>query len=262
MQLIIGLMSLFLLSTVTVLAGSDLAREKRLALEVGDDLVDGDSVYLKTAQGHVFLTIDTATDTTPAKGTAIILHGRGYHPNHPTVVYPLRTGLLEHGWNTLSIQLPVLTKMAKYYDYVPIFPESFGRLDAAMHYVKEQYGGKVALISHSCGAHMSSDWIRHRGNDYGLHAYVGIGMGATDYQQIMHKPFALDLIKNPILDIYGSNEYSAVPRMAASRLALIQRAGNPHSTQQIIAGANHNFHGDQTTDALIHAIGAWLDTLD
>jgi alpha-beta hydrolase superfamily lysophospholipase len=264
MQLIIMLIALTLSTTPFVSqAGSDLEREKRLAIEVGDDLLDGESVYLNTAQGHSFLSIDTSTDTTPAKGNAIILHGRGYHPNHPTVAYPLRTGLIEKGWNTLSIQLPVLAKTAKYYDYVPIFPEAFGRINAAILYMKEQYGGKVVLIAHSCGSHMSSAWIRHRGsNDQGIQAYVGIGMGATDYQQKMHKPFALDLIKSPILDVYGSEEYSAVLRMAPSRLALIKRAGNPLSAQKVILGADHDFHGEQASEELVDAISDWLDTLN
>ncbi|TNF34101.1 MAG: DUF3530 family protein, partial [Gammaproteobacteria bacterium] len=105
---------------------SDLAREKRLASEIIDSIMDGEATTL-VAGSHEFLSIYTESDVDSPKGAVLILHGRGYHPNWPEVVYPLRTGLPEHGWHTLSIQLPVLAADAKYYDYVPIFPEAFPR---------------------------------------------------------------------------------------------------------------------------------------
>jgi hypothetical protein len=51
-------------------------------------------------------------------------------------IKPLRTGLTEKGWHTLSVQMPVLGKEAKYYDYVPIFPYSHERIDAAINFYK------------------------------------------------------------------------------------------------------------------------------
>jgi hypothetical protein len=55
--------------------------------------------------------------------------------NFPAIL-PLRTGLTEKGWHTLSVQMPVLGKGAKYYDYVPIFPYSHERIDAAINFYK------------------------------------------------------------------------------------------------------------------------------
>ena len=102
---------------------SDLEREKRLSDQIIDAILDGEPEFLNTGN-HKFLSIYMETDADQPKGAAIILHGRGYHPNWKDVVYPLRTGLPEHGWHTLSIQMPVLNKQAKYYDYVPITEES------------------------------------------------------------------------------------------------------------------------------------------
>jgi hypothetical protein len=188
------------------------------------------------------------SDTDNVKGAAIILHGRGLHPDWETVVQPLRVSLPEHGWHTLSLQMPVLHKEAKYYDYVPLFAESLPRIEAAITYLKEKGAERIVLIAHSCGAHMAMHRIREMGNK-DLSAYVGIGMGATDYKQPMKQPFPLDKMTIPVFDVYAENDFPAVLRMAPERLAVIRKAGNPQSAQQEIAGAEHYFNG--SNDALV-----------
>ena len=125
------LATLLLTTLAATAAASDLEREARLAAEIEDTIVFGDPVYLRAGE-HDFLAIYTESEEEPALGTAVILHGRGFHPDWAQVAGPLRSGLAERGWNTLSIQLPVLAKDAKYYDYVPIFPEAQQRIEAAL----------------------------------------------------------------------------------------------------------------------------------
>ena len=195
---------------------SDIEREKRLASEVVDSIMDGDAEFL-SADGHEFLAIYTEADE--AKGGVVIMHGRGFHPNWSDVAYPLRVGLPERGWNTLSIQMPVLDKEARFYDYLEIMEEAGPRIEAAIDFLKDQGNEKIVLIAHSCSVHMSMDWI-DRGLMRDVDAYIGIGMGAVDYQQPMRKPFPLDRMQVPVLDVYGEDEYPAVLRGAPERLAL------------------------------------------
>lgn len=237
-----------------VLAAADIEREKRMADEIVDAILDGEPVTLQ-AGDHAFLGIYTETEMDEAAGAAIILHGRGFHPDWEDVVNPLRTSLPESGWNTLSLQMPVLAKTAKYYDYVPLFPEAFPRIEAGINYLREQGNKKIVLIAHSCGAHMAMSWIDQFGTD-GLFAYIGIGMGATDYQQVMAKPFPLRKINIPVLDIFGTNDYPAVIRLAPDRAADIYRAGNIYSRQIRVHGADHYFT-DQG-DRLSTEIQRWL----
>ena len=96
----------------------DFARESRLADEIVDVIFDGDPVWLE-ADGREFLGIYTEADDSTA--AVIILHGRGFHPDWADTVNPLRVGLVERGYDTLSLQMPVLEKDARYYDYVPVF---------------------------------------------------------------------------------------------------------------------------------------------
>jgi pimeloyl-ACP methyl ester carboxylesterase len=245
---------------------SDLQREKRMADEIVDAILDGDAVFLKAADDsseHEFLSIYTEAAEEPVSGTAIILHGRGFHPDWQDTINPLRVGLTESGWNTLSVQMPVLEKQAKYYDYVPLFPQAIPRIEAAIAYARQELAasevdGKVVLIAHSCGAHMAMAWADVDSFE-SIDAYVGVGMGATDYKQPMRNPFPLDKIKVPVLDVYAQNDYPAVLKMAPDRLALIKKAGNEKSAQTVVEDSDH-YYSDRG-DALTEVISDWLQTL-
>ena len=234
----------------------DLEREKRIADEIIDAILDGEPVQLN-ANEHEFLAIDTEADG-EEKGAVIILHGRGFHPDWADAINPLRVGLTEKGWRTLSLQMPVLEKTAKYYDYVPLFPAAHPRIEAGIAYLKKTGTKGIVLLGHSCGAHMAMDWVTANG-DAGIMAYIGLGMGATDFKQPMQKSFPLANMIVPVLDAYGEQEYPAVLKMAPDRKSMIKKAGNPKSDQKTVPGANHYFtdHGD----TLVETVASWLDTL-
>ncbi|MCK4866197.1 MAG: DUF3530 family protein [Gammaproteobacteria bacterium] len=236
---------------------SDLARQKRLADEIVDSILDGEPVYLSDGK-RKFLSIYMETEIDNPKGAVIILHGRGYHPDWKDVAQPLRIGLPETGWNTLSLQMPVLSKEAKYYDYVPIFPESFSRIESAVKFLHSKNIKNIILVAHSCSVHMSTAWFEKTGGK-GIKAYIGIGMGATDYKQYMAKPIPLDKIKMPVFDIYGSLDYKAVKKAAPARLKLIKLTGNNLSDQHMVKDADHYF--TDKGDTLLKEINSWLSKL-
>lgn len=232
---------------------ADLIRESRMKDEIIDAIMDGE-VEMLSADGHEFLSIYTAAEE--PRGAVLVLHGRGFHPDWADAINPLRVGLVEQGWNTLSIQLPVLEKSARYYDYVPIFDEAIPRIDMAIEFLRQQQNRKIIIIAHSCGAHMAMHYVRKRG-EQAFDAFVGIGMGATDYRQPMLEPFPLDKMKKPILDIFGGDDYPAVHRLAGIRAQQMLGEGNPLSRQVKIPGANHYFT-DQG-EALVETVAKWLD---
>lgn len=258
MQAILNTLVVICLSlSVLTASASDLEREKRLADEIVGMIVEGEPVWLDAGQ-HRFLSIYTPTPQRHLRGAAIILHGRGMHPDWADVVSPLRTALPENGWHTLSLQLPVLGKEAKYNDYVPLFPESIPRIESAIKYLHDTGVRRIVLIAHSCGAHMAMHWIGKHG-DRDIDAYIGIGMGATDYNQPMREQFPLLGMRVPVLDVYGSAEYPQVLNMAPERMAAIRKAGNPQSRQIIIQGADHYFHDHN--GELVKAVAEWMNQL-
>ena len=108
--LVIAFAALLTILSVPSLA-SDTAKEKRWADQIVDTLMEGEAVWLQAGQTK-FLGIYTESATKPAKGAVIVLHGIGAHPDWTDVVHPLRVGLTEHGWTTLSLQMPILANEA------------------------------------------------------------------------------------------------------------------------------------------------------
>lgn len=234
---------------------SDIAREQRLASEIVDAILDGEAAYLG-AENQQFFAIYTEAET--PRGAAIIMHGRGFHPDWTDVVHPLRVGLAEKGWNTLSIQMPVLAKEAKYYDYLEIMDEAFPRIEAAIEFLQARDNRKIVLIAHSCSVHMAMEWVA-AGQMHDIDAFVGIGMGAVDYKQPMLKPFPLGRINVPVLDVFGEDEYPAVIKGAPERLAGIKKVGNSKSRQVTVPAANHYF--TDKGKELLEVVSGWLGTL-
>lgn len=244
------------LLTGSAFAAADLAREQRLAEQTIEAILDGDPVDL-VAGDHTFLGIFMDAETAPAKGAVLILHGRGTHPDWPQVANPLRVALPADGWATLSLQMPVLAKDAKFYDYVPVFPDAIPRIDAGIAFLREQGHERVILLAHSCSVHMSMAWISaHR--DHDIAAYAGTGMGATDYRQPMQSPFPFKRIRVPFLEVHGSNDYPAVQRMSKDTGTFISDM-HPASRQFTVESADHYF--DNPNDELSNTISNWLDSL-
>ena len=258
MKLILHLLCLFIFLMTTSHA-SNLAREKRISDQIVDVIFDGDAIFLKDKSGHSFLSIYMQTDAQKIKGAAIIMHGRGMHPDWKDVTKPLRISLPEHGWHSLAIQMPVLEKSARYFDYTETFNEAGYRIESAIEFLKEQGINNIILIAHSCSVHMSMNWLRDN-TDKNIKAYIGIGMGATDYKQAMARAFPLEQLTFPVLDLYGEHDYPAVKNKAKKRLELIKQAGNPKSGQLIVNGSDH-YHKDNNLQ-LIKKLTQWLNTLD
>jgi len=233
-----------------------------MAEQIVDAILDGEPFELAAADGQRFLAIYTESDAPePPRGTAIILHGRGFHPDWATVIHPLRVQLPERGWHTLSIQLPVLGTSATYYDYAPVFADAAPRIDAAVAEARSRDDGPIVIIAHSCGYHMAQHWLETGGRPAmgSIDAFVGIGMGATDFGQQMVRPFILDRLTVPVLDVFGRRDFPAVRRLAATRLEAMRAAGHPHSAQRVVAGADHYYRGRE--DRLVEIIAGWLDGL-
>lgn len=239
----------------------DYAREDRMISEIEEAVMDGDVEYLPLSNDKEVFSIYMEADTENPKGGVIVLHSRGYHANWESTIKPLRIGLADKGWHTLSVQMPVLDKQATYYDYVPIFPYAHERIDAAIEFYEQRGIDNVILIAHGCGAHMAMSYFDKYGDDK-IKAYVGVGMGATDYKQKVIKRMPLDIMLKPVLDVYGEKDFSGVKRSAEERKWLMSLANNNQSDQKVMANADHYYKEEDTTNDLVLTIDRWLSALD
>ena len=240
-----------------VAIAADIEREQRLVAELEASLFDGNLQQL-SAGNVTFAAVELSPESNPVRGSIVLLHGRGVHADWPDNIGPLRIALAQNGWHTLSLQMPVLEKSAKYFDYLAILPEAFPRIEAGINHLLTSGHGPIVLLAHSCGAHMAMAWLETTVGR-SIDAFIGIGMGATDYGQPMQRPFPFATLTIPVLDIYGSEDYPAVQRLAPIRLKAIEVGGDVNSTQLSIDGADHNFTA--YIDAMAQPISRWLDSL-
>ena len=253
--------TLILLFTVSIAQASDIAKEKRWAEQIVDAIFDGEPVTLKDGELE-FLAIYTPSSTSNTADAAILLHGLGVHPDWDQVIRPLRTGLPELGWSTLSLQMPVLANDAGYEEYAPLFKEVPGRIEAGIKYLKENGAKRVVIISHSLGAAMGSYYLANNQPDL-VTGFVGIGMSGGGKHKEMNNVLLLKSVQVPVLDLYGENDLDSVLASANSRKQSINgrkiSSTSSNSMQKMVPGADHFFDGQNKE--LINEVSTWLKEL-
>jgi len=234
---------------------SDLAKEKRWADQIVDAILDGDAVWLNDGTSE-FLGIYTEAEED--KGRAVIvMHGTGIHPDWQQVIKPLRVGLTEHNWNTLSIQMPILPNEAEYPEYAPLYDEVAPRINAAIKYLHENGSSNIVLIGHSQGAAMTAYYLSTSKQD--VNGFVAIGIASYADDPRMNSIKALESINVPVLDLYGDEDLELVRNSSRARAESAKKAGNKNYTQVELSGSNHFFDGQE--DELVEFVAGWLDKL-
>jgi pimeloyl-ACP methyl ester carboxylesterase len=240
---------------------SDLAKEKRWAEQVVDAIFDGEPVTLKDGELD-FLAIYTPSAISNSTDAVILLHGLGVHPDWDQVIRPLRTGLPEHGWSTLSLQMPILANGIGYEEYAPLFIEVPGRIESGIKYLKKQGAKRIVIISHSLGASMAAYYLANNQPEI-IAGFVAIGMGGASSYPEMNNIQSLKLIRVPVFDLFGENDLAGVLASAKDKkLAVESRkypAVNNTSSQKMMGGTDHFFNGQN--EALINEVSSWLKGL-
>lgn len=249
--LFIGFNLIFNISYAT-----DTAKEKRWAEQIADSVMVGDPEWLKVGKSKIF-SIYTEHTTEKAIGGAIILHGSGVHPNWDQVIRPLRSQLPDHGWATLSLQLPVLANDAEYKEYIPLFKDVGPRITAGVKFLKNKGIQNIVIIGHSLGSGMAGYYMAQN-PDSSIRALVAVGVSGVRYKGKSGVGYLTSLkkIKVPVLDIFGSNDLPEVLKGEKLKATTARKAGNKNYTQVKIMGANHFF--DNKNDVLVKRIRGWL----
>lgn len=249
-----GLVSSLVLILLTPIFASDIAKEQRWADQIVDSLLDGEAVWLE-ADNQNFLSIFTSAEDETQEKALIVMHGTGIHPNWDQVIRPLRVGLTEYGWNTLSIQMPVLANDAEHDDYASLFPGVVPRIDAALNYLKAQGAEDIILVGHSLGSLMTSYYLSKAG-DASIKGFVAIGMSGGSKHDVMNSLNTLKAVKLPVFDLFGSQDLLEVLENRSAKMRVATKSGNRNYQQLQVEGANHFF--DDKEDALVKAVADWL----
>lgn len=250
-----GLIFVMLIFQAFGVIASDLEKEKRWADQVVDAIMDGEAIWLNDGNSD-FLGIYTEADEDQGRAV-IVMHGTGIHPDWQQVIQPLRVGLTEHNWNTLSIQMPILPNEAEYEDYAPLYDEVAPRINAAIKYLKDNDSGDIVLIGHSQGSAMAAYYLSSSKAD--VKGFVAIGMAAFAKDPRMDSIKSLEKIQLPVLDLYGDEDLEEILASVQPRAAAAKKAGNSKYSQKKITG-NHFFDGNE--EEMVEAVASWLDTVN
>ncbi len=235
--------SLLLIASTSALAAPDYAREKRWDDEITPHIVVGDPVYLKQKNGHKFLAIHAEADK--AKTGVVVVHGMGLHPDWG-MIGTLRQRLVDHGYTTLSIQMPVLAADAQSDAYPAVFPDAAERPTRAVAYLKGKGYKRIAIASHSNGSRMTRVYMTKNPPDVSAWAALSLTRGET-----------FDGVKVPVLDLYGGNDLPHV--LSATEKRKVSLKGNPASKQRVIPNADHFFAGHE--EEMVEAVKDFLDSV-
>ena len=257
LKTVLAIILLALAFNANAASKSDRAKEKRWEEQIVPSLMVGDALMLN-ADGVEFLALYAEPSTDKAKGAVIIMHGIGVHPAWADVIDPLRMELPEHGWHTLSLQMPILENEAEDEDYPPLFTEVPSRIQAGVDYLKNKGIKNIVISGHSMGTTMASHYLASS-RDSAVTAYVSMGPGpgtpgSTDADSMANFKKISGI---NILDVYGSEDIKRVKNNMKDREPIGKKLHGSRYQVKIIEGGNHFYQGKQ--DALIKVVSDWLE---
>ena len=237
-----------------IIWASDSQREAQYAAEINKNIRLGSSIYL-ASDNNKFLALYTETESLENKGTAILIHDQGQHPDQKFLIHNLRTILPQHNWATLSIQMPLREFGARSDDYYSLFPEARQRIQAGIDYLQKSNIKNIVLIGHGMGSLMAIYFFNET-QSTAVKALVTMSLAVptTEIQTAQ----TLTFIKNinvPFLDIYGTQDLPAVSNSARKKRKTVK--GNPKFRQVKINQAGRSFRNHE--DLLVKRIYSWLN---
>lgn len=265
---------LMVLQQLNLTTASANERERALAAHLSAQLEQGRAISL-AAEGIEFLGLYNPATTSKQVGNLIMLHDAGAHPDWPGVIAHLRHGLNHHGWNTLSIQLPLLPLLpldARLQDYSQVMPQALTRLAAALAHLKTPSDRRVVLLGQGFGAALAVEYSKQNPHA-DIDGLILIGLQpvtsetSSDDQIALSK--TLEAVAVPILEFHTQRDQASVRTGVQLRRGLIARKRRPspdalagfrlYYRQIEISGASPDYEGH--ADIVLKQIRGWLTTM-
>ena len=246
----------FMLCLMPLLGGdclaSDSKREAEFADSINKTLAIGEEVWLE-AEGKKFLGLYTPTEKIDSKGTAIIVHDIGGHPDQKPLIYGLRVALPEHNWATLALQMPLREAGAEQDDYYALFAEAAARLQVAIGYAKDKGAENIVVVGYGLGGLMSVYAMSEQSLAIKALAIISLPVPKTDNKTAKTLDF-IQKITIPMLDIYGALDLPEVTQSARDRRVAAKQ--NANYRQIKINDQDHIYLHDE--GLLVKRIYSWL----
>ncbi|MGZ5585113.1 MAG: DUF3530 family protein [Methylobacter sp.] len=231
----------------------DEKREAEFAENISNTLTVGKAVWLES-EGKKFLGVYMETERTRSKGTVIILHDIGGHPNQQQLINGLRVFLPEHNWTTLALQMPLREAGVEKEEYYALFSEAAARIQAGIAYAKNNGAGNIVVAGYGLGGLMGAYALSEQAIDIKALAAISLPVPATENKTAQTLEF-IRKIKIPMLDIYGALDVPDVTESARERR--LAAKDNTGYRQVKINDEGHAYLHDE--GMLVKRIYSWLE---
>lgn len=242
---------LFSWALVVAAADTTATRELEAAWRSAVDL-DGEVIALQ-AGDDTAVAIHRRPADNDILGGVVLIHGPGTNADSHAVVRPLRIGLADAGWDTLSIQLPAAYDDATSADWHAQAPMIEARLGAALDWLRQRGIDRSVVIGVGESGRIALRFATSRPADQ-LVAVIMVGSPAGFDSDEERK--ALGDLARPLLDLYAERDRADVLDNLQQRATAVRDAKLEGYTQRAVAGATADFRG--LDDALLSSVRAWL----
>jgi len=233
--------------------------ETRFTQELKKQITIGEFLELKQ-NDDVFLGIYVPAHTPRSRGGIVLVHNLGAHADWPEAIAPLRAELPKYGWNTLSIQLPLLPSEPRPADYEALFADGAERIKIALDHYNTEGIYNVLIIGQGMGATIALDYVANQKGqaNSSVTGFVGLSMHNNSYMAGSIDPSSLlKDIEIPVLEVYGSLDIDPVIDGVAKRKNIARKLGINNYMQIKLIGADHRYTGIEST--LVKRIRSWID---
>lgn len=231
---------------------TDVHRERQIADELGSRANPDEAIRLE-ASGLEFQGLYREAVSKDPGGGVILLHGRHSNQDAAAFVRPLRLGLPEHGWSSLSLAMPV-PDPDDLQGNANLLPEAVARLHSGVAFLERKNTGNIAILALDTGAWAALSYLA-RSPDRAVKAAVLLDAApASELDPPPIAPDTLSTIRLPVLEIL-SGRISARAGDDASR----KRADmKPSATYRLLVLDEPDHGWQDIGDFLVNRIHGWL----
>ncbi len=225
--------------------------EARLTAGLLEGTSTGRVMQLQRGGGSFLALLEEARPVS-RKGLVILLPEAGLRAD-AGLVGRLRRILPEHGWSTLSLQLPVLEPEARPDEYWTLVPEAVERLKFAVAAMKGEGLRNIVLAGHGFGAVVALNYLGHD-PDPAVRALVLLSPWWPERRTARLRD-RLAAVKVPVMDVHGETDAREIRHTARERHLILK--GREGYRQWRISGVGHHYRGREAW--LAKRIYGWLE---
>ncbi len=204
--------------------------------------------------GDKFLNLYRETFANKVQGAALLIHDLGSNPNSPSVMKPFRNYLSDHGWTTLSLQMPVLdagSRLVEYYDQVP---EATKRVLAGVEFLGNHNIRNVVIIGYGFGAMIAPHFLAtHNAPTVTALVIISLPMSNPNIPNSQIEG-VLDKVDIPIFDINFNRENARRQEALKKRKRLMR--SNKNYRQLLTNEAGFQFR--DSGRIMVKRVYSWL----